>query len=246
MSLAAPACTSDGVDDAATTLPGPSSTGEPGDDGKLFTDADGDLLSGEAEAPPVVVSLDPVVETGVPGIDSDDVFCRAWSRYAGSVQALSVAWFTQAPAQAATLEVAAGSALHAAVDDMAANLPAQIESNGQQLTVDVPGPLLRRADRSAEFLAAAGADAATIDLLGDAWLAAITEFGLDSDDLEIVVPDGAAEPLATAAAEFGAAVPSILEDPTLDTTEFDIFPSLDYIADNCPDQGTLSGNDNVG
>ena len=40
-------------------------------------------------------------------------------------------------------------------------------------------------------------------------------------------------------------VPSILEDPTLDTTEFDISPSLAYIADTCPDRGTLAGNDVV-
>ena len=40
-----------------------------------------------------------------------------------------------------------------------------------------------------------------------------------------------------------AELPSLVEDPTLDTTEFDIGPSLGYITANCPDQGTLAGND---
>lgn len=82
-----------------------------GSDGSLFTDngssdgssdgrSDGDLdddgdenddsdENGDAPAPDatevmVVESRDPGAETGVPGIESDDDFCRARSEYAGS------------------------------------------------------------------------------------------------------------------------------------------------------------------
>jgi hypothetical protein len=191
------------------------------------------------------VTLEPVSETGVPGIDSDDAFCRSWSEYAGSFNALAYAWSAQLPQDAARLEIAAAPAVAAAVAGMSANLPAEIEGNRQALTVDVPGPFLRRAERARQLLVEAGADDAAIAALGDAWIAAITDAGLVTDDLAIVVPDNAAEPLDAAAALFVTELPSVLEDPTLDTTRFDISPSVDYISRTCPDQGTLAGNDNV-
>jgi hypothetical protein len=61
----------------------------------------------------------------------------------------------------------------------------------------------------------------------------------------VAVADGVDTKLSTAVEAFLDDVPSILEDPTLDTTEFDIAPSLDYIFENCPDRGTLAGNDVV-
>jgi hypothetical protein len=204
-----------------------------------------DVFSESGEGPDVGVTFEPVSETGVPGIDSEDAFCRSWSEYAGSFNALTYAWNVQLPADAAALEVAASAAVAAAVAGMSANLPAEIEGNRQALTADVPGPFLRRAERARALLIEAGADDATVAALGDAWIAAITQAGLFADDLAIVVPDNAAEPLSAAAASFVAEFPSVLEDPTLDTTRFDISPSLDYISRTCPDQGTLAGNDNV-
>ena len=69
----------------------------------------------------------------MPGIDSDNAFCRGWSEYAGSVQALSLAWAVQPAEAAATLEVAASDAVSDAVAAMAAALPAEIESNRERL-----------------------------------------------------------------------------------------------------------------
>ncbi len=241
------ACAGDG-DEGGPATTGAPAEGSAAGEGDVFTEVDpGD--SPDATAPntvePVVESIPPVAETGVPGIDSDDAFCRAWSEYAGSVQALSLAWAVQPAAAAATLEIAASDAVAAAVAAMAAELPPEIESNRAALTVDVPGPFLRRAERARAAMVDAGGTDDEIAQLGDAWIAAITASGLDAEDVEVVPPAGVAPKLAAAAEAFVASVPSILEDPTLDTTEFDISPSLDYIFDNCPDRGTLAGNDDI-
>ena len=221
--------------------------GEATDEDELFTERESvTAIDDEGRVvEPVTESLAPVAETGVPGIDSDDEFCRSWSTYAGSVQALSLAWVLQSPSDAARLEVAATAAVTEAVEGMAANLPDVIESNRQALTVDVPGPFLRRAERARELLADAGLSTDQIGALGDAWIDGISEQGIDSETLSIAVPTDAAEALDTATRALTSELPSIVEDPTLDTTAFDISPSLDYIAANCPDQGTLAGNDVV-
>ena len=129
---------------------------------------------------------------------------------------------------------------------MADELPADIEANRDALTADVPGPFLARAARARQALVDAGASDAEIEQLGAAWLAAIAAAGLDAEDVDVAVDDGLEQKLVTAAEAFRADTPSILEDPTLDTTEFDITPSLDYIFENCPDRGTLAGNDVTG
>ena len=72
---------------------------------------------------------------------------------------------------------------------------------------------------------------------------AIAEAGLDAEDVSVIVVAGVEPKLSTAAEAFLGDTPSIIEDPTLDTTEFDLSPSLDYIFENCPDRGTLAGND---
>ena len=97
--------------------------------------------------------------------------------------------------------------------------------------------------RARQALLDAGATDAEIEQLGAAWIEAIAAAGLDVEDVSIVVEDGVEQKLSIAAEAFLADTPSILEDPTLDTTEFDITPSIDYIFDNCPDRGTLAGND---
>ncbi len=254
--LLAACSSSDGVDGAGEPeAPGTGALAG----GDVFTEADGSIggdgsgggvqAGGDDEVgsavETVVESLPAVAETGVPGIESDDGFCRGWSTYAGSVQAISLAWALQAPDDAARLEVAATAALRGAVTQMSDELPDEIESNRQALTVDVPGPFLSRADRARELLAEAGLDDGQIDVLGVAWVAAITEQGLDTDSLTVDVPADSIEALDTASQAFIAELPSVLEDPTLDTTEFDIGPSLEYITANCPDQGTLAGNDEV-
>lgn len=221
---------------------------DPASDEELFTERESVTAFDDEGQPvePVTESLPPVAETGVPGIDSENAFCRSWSRYAGSVQALSLAWALQPPAEAARLEVAATAAITQAVERMADDLPAEIESNRQALTVDVPGPFLRRAERARALLAEAGLGEDQIDTLGAAWIDAITEQGVESESLSIEIPPELDAALDVASQAFAAELPSVVEDPTLDTTAFDIGPSLEYISAECPDQGTLAGNDVVG
>lgn len=244
--LAASACSSGG--DAADSGVASTAAAAPADDdGPLFTEGAGDgLVEFDDEGQPVepvVESLPPVPETGVPGIDSGDDFCRAWSTYAGSVQAISLAWALQPRLDAARLEVAANDAMSAAVLAMIDTLPDELADNAMALTVDVPTPFLARAERARILLADAGLDEGQITALGDAWIVAISEQGIDSDTLAIAVPAETAAALDVAATQFADELPSVIEDPTLDTTAFDISPSLAYISDNCPDQGTLAGND---
>ena len=132
---AACAGTGDGGSPASVDVASESS---PLVDGDVFTEVGADevpSVPGPDEAAPVVESIAPVAETGVPGIDSENAFCRAWSEYAGSVQALSFAWAVQPDLAAATLEVAASDAVSAAVTTMSLELPAEIESNRAALTV---------------------------------------------------------------------------------------------------------------
>lgn len=240
--LAISACASSDID-VAPTDEAPATVVQ--EDEELFTEREAITAVDDEGQPvePVTESLPPVAETGLPGIDSDDAFCRAWSAYAGSVQALSLAWVLQPPEAAAALEVASSAAVIAAVRSMANDLPDEIESNRQELTADVPGPFLRRSERARQLLVDAGLSSAQIDELGAAWIDAITEQGIDTETLRIDVPEAAAGGLEQASQIFVAELPPIVEDPTLDTTAFDIGPSLAYISANCPDQGTLAGND---
>ena len=96
------ACAGDGDE----SVPAPSDVPVTAE-GELFTEVGSDDSPTAAADPdamePVIESIPPVAETGVPGIDCDDAFCRVWSRYAGSVQALSLAWAVQPPVAAVML-----------------------------------------------------------------------------------------------------------------------------------------------
>ncbi len=217
----------------------------PADDGELFTERQGITAVDDDGQPvePVTESLPPVAETGVPGIGSEDAFCRSWSTYAGSVSAIFLTWGLQPAPDAARLEVAASSAVSGAVDSMSDAYPPEIEPNRDVLILEVAGPVLRRSQRAVELLQDAGLSASQIDELGERWVAAITEQGIESETLSIDVPPASAEALESAALAFASELPPTFEDPTLDTTGFDISPTVDYAAANCPDQGTLAGND---
>ncbi len=186
-----------------------------------------------------------VPETGVPGIASGDDFCRAWSEFAGTFQALALASNLAAdPAAARRAEVAAAPAVVAAVGDMDTALPAVLEPERDVLLADLVGPFGRRAERALDELVQAGMSADQTDALGDLWLATLAERGLDDPDITVDAPADV-DPLLTAAvAVFSAEVPPISQDPSLVTAAQ--APSTEqYLSDNCPDQGTLAGNDVV-
>jgi len=186
-----------------------------------------------------------VPETGVPGIESGDDFCRAWSEFAGTFQALALASNLAAdPAVARRAEVAAAPAVVAAVSDMDAALPAVLEPERDVLLEDLVGPFGRRAERALDALVGAGTSAEQADALGDLWLVTLAERGLDDPDITIVAPADVEPVLSAAVAVFSAEVPPISQDPSL-VTGAEAPATEQYLSDNCPDQGTLAGNDVV-
>lgn len=220
-------------------------------DGDVFTDTD-DLgpvpppLPDESEVSGSVLEpIEPVSETGVPGIESDDDFCRSWSEFAGSYQALTFAWVIQGGEAAARLEVLATDVLSSAVVEMGTNLPAALESDRQALTIDLPSPLLRRAERTRELLAQSGVDDTTIEELGNMWLVAVTDAGLESEALSVPIDDDELNGWVTEAALLLLEeLPPISEDPSL-IVDVDISTTENYLFENCPDRGVLAGNDRV-
>lgn len=193
----------------------------------------------------VVDSIEPVVDTGVPGIESDDDFCRAWSEFAGSYQALTFSWAVVGGVESARLELVANDALRSAVVTLGETLPDELEAERQALTVDLTTPILRRADRGREILSEQGVSADANAALGGLWLAAVTEAGTESESLAVPIDDGELDASVDAAAGvFVGELPPITEDPSL-IVDVAIPSTEQYLFDNCPDRGILAGNDNV-
>lgn len=184
-----------------------------------------------------------VPDDGVPGIDSDNAFCRAWGEFAGSFQALVLVSSVGAdPVEAARLEVVASPAVVSAARSLDDTLP---DAGERAMFVDgVIGPFSRRAERATEALATAGLSSAEVAELGELWLDALIVAGVDDPEIAVVVPAGLVGDVDAAVAEFVAVVPSIVDDSSLVTSA--TAPStFGYLADNCPDQGILGGNDAI-
>jgi hypothetical protein len=191
-------------------------------------------------APPAVVP-----DSGVPGLDSTDRFCRAWSEFAGSFQALALASSQATDAHtAARAEVAASVVIIDAVDALGEELPAELESERNALTVGLVGPMARRARTAFEELQSTGADSDQVRTLGAAWLTALTTTGLDEPNISVTVDADLDDLLDLAAATFAETVPPIANDPSL-ITDAATPSTFEYLSANCPDQGVLAGNDVV-
>ncbi|HYN32631.1 MAG TPA: hypothetical protein VES40_08405 [Ilumatobacteraceae bacterium] len=186
-----------------------------------------------------------VPDEPVPGLDSDDPFCRAWSEFAGSFQALALASSVGAdPANAIRLEVAAAGAVVGAVSDLDASLPAEVDDERDAFIVGLLGPFANRARMATEALIAAGLAEEQVEELGDLWLATVAGTGSQDPDLALVVPLDYQPAFDDAIAAFSANVEPISDDPSL-VTDADAPQTLAYIARTCPDQGTLAGTDNI-
>ena len=186
-----------------------------------------------------------VPDDGVPGIDSDNAFCRAWGEFAGSFQALVlVSSVSTDPVEAARLEVVASPAVVSAARSLDDAFPDVVAGERVAFVDGVIGPFSRRAERASEALATAGLSGAEVAELGELWLDALTAAGVDDPDIAVVVPARLVGDVEVAVAEFVAAVPSIVDDPSL-VTAADAPATFGYLADNCPDQGILGGNDAI-
>lgn len=222
---------SDGAPPA--TAVGPESTGP-----ALVVDATTSTISADPDPAP---EIQVVPETGVPGIDSDDLFCRSWSQMAGSVQALGLASAVGDPDNAMRSEVIASPAVLSAWTAIGRELPVALESERDVLLDDFFGPFARRAGAAAEQLGSAGIRDSSA--LADAWLRQLADAGVDDPDLVVELPDVVDESTLDAAVDaFSAAVPAIIDDPSL-ITDASIPLTEAYLVANCPDGGVLAGND---
>ncbi len=249
MALAAVACTDDGgagsaggsvggsVGDKVTTTP--SAPTEPTSAELATTSV---APSTEVAVVASTVAIVPVPDDGVPGIDSDDPFCRSWSEFAGSFQALAGASAAGAESGAARLEVVASAAVSSAAQTMADEFPAPIAFEREVFVNDVIGPFARRADRASDELRAVGLSPAEIELLGDVWLGALADAGVDDPEIDVAVPDDLIDAVLAAVEEFS--VPAIVEDPSL-VNQASAPATFEFLATNCPDQGILGGNDAI-
>lgn len=209
-------------------------------------DDDGPVVAAPGSTTTTTTSTIPLVsDTGVPGIDSDDVFCRSWSQFAGSFRAIGLVSAIRDVDAGLRLEVIASDSVVAAIAGMGTALPAELEAERDTLVSEFAGPFGRRALKASEALAAAGLGDDGVELLTDVWLATLADVGIDDPSLDIDIPEGVDIAVVDAATTaFAATTPAIGDDPSL--TTFTEIPLTDaYTLANCPDAGTLSGNDDL-
>jgi len=218
---------------AAPVLPG-GSIGSPETVTSPAASSDAD-----AGAQPSVVS-----ETGVPGLDSDDPFCAAWSRFGGSYQVVaSYAGFGGGDdAAVAAVEVAAAPSVADAYADLSANWPDELVGELDLALDEAFGPFAQRLAVGRGALTDAGATGDDLAAIDAAWLATLA--ARDPDD-----PVPAIDLGESLQALVDAAVPGYLdaagtwrEDDSL-VTEIEIPATNAYLSATCPDQGTLTGQE---
>jgi hypothetical protein len=187
-------------------------------------------------------SLPAVPETGVPGLDSQEVVCRAWSRFAGSFQMVSVAaaFGSGDPVEVAALEVIAAPTVTAAYDELVANWPDELAPETEAAASSFFGPFARRAQQALAALQDAGADPADLAAIAAAWEDALARRDPAEPDVEVALPEGLATLVDAAAEVVAAELPPIPQDPDL-VVEVDVPLTEAYLAERCPDQGTLGG-----
>lgn len=195
--------------------------------------------TGEPTAPPGPPPTAPPPETGVPGLDSDDAFCAAWSRFAGSFQVVAIASSFAAPGEASRLEVAASGTVASAHAEMMSRWPAELAAEHDAMLIEAFGGFAARAERAASYLSPD-----VVGAVDAAWLDALARRNPDEALLDVQLDGRAAAALAAAADAFGAEVVPVNADPTLVS---DVATPLTdaYLAEHCPDEGLLAGSDVV-
>lgn len=197
--------------------------------------------SSQIDAPATTFTVVEVPETGVPGLDSPDTFCSAWSRFGGSWQVIQVAAnFAPDPSIVPAMEVVAAPVVVRAYDAMFAAWPDELDAERDAVADGFFGPLARRAEVARGALVAAGASDADLDVIAAAWEAALAVRRPDEPVVRPELPDELWALVDGAAADFDARLVGFVADPSmLITVET---PATDaYLATACPDQGALTG-----
>ncbi len=167
----------------------------------------------------------------------------AWSEFAGSFQALAFA-SALGESSAVQREVIAAPAVVDAVRTLDAAFPEAIAAERELFVESVVGPFGRRSARAVDELRAAGLDDDDLSQLGEVWLLALGATGPDDPEIAVDVPVALVAAVDSATAAFAGDVPPIDSDPSL-ITDAGAPATLSYLADQCPDQGILAGNDAI-
>lgn len=247
---------SDGADapapSASPSVTGSSGTEPTGSDDTAAGATDPDPTDTEPSVPttPAASTQPPTTPvppppTGVPGIDSDDAFCRDYARVLGTSTLLGIAAAFQAQSaeEILRLEVIAAPAVLAAAESLPDEVPPAAAADSDTLLTDVVDPLTRRSRVIDAALVEAGLDGAGRTALIDAWdgvLAtddpvdpAIEEPGLD--------PELSAQVDAAVAALATALVP-YLEDPSVAGAPAQTPLVQAYVQSACPEILGLLGD----
>ncbi len=183
----------------------------------------------------------------IPGLDSEDRFCRAWSRFTGTFQVLSVpaafgliddAELLRRELVSAGTTVQSGNELIDAVAEL-------VESELGVVAELLVGPYSARATDALDALADVGASRDDLEALDTAWLSALESYDWAELELELTLGDDRVDLVERAAQLFGAQRPGWFEDTALDVEEFSIPLTVEYATTNCPDEGVLAGVDGV-
>jgi hypothetical protein len=182
-----------------------------------------------------------VPETGVPALAADEAFCAAGSRFGGSSQVIAVtAAFGAGPSE--SLEAAASITVTAASGERGEHWPAEIGDERETALDGALGPFARRLAVASDALADAGATDADRAALDTAWVAALAARDPEDPVLELDLSPELQELVETAAVSYLDEVGSWATDETL-ANNVEIPATNQYLADNCPDQGTLAGQE---
>ncbi|MAT06476.1 MAG: hypothetical protein CL424_15670 [Acidimicrobiaceae bacterium] len=220
----------------------PTGTATASADGGATDDSEGS----EAVVTEVTAGGDSIVvdETGVPGLDDDDVFCRSWSRFGGSFQVVAVnaAFGASDDLRFATLEVVAAPTTASAYAEMSQAWPDDLADESDAALDDVYGPFARRLAAARTALVDAGATPADLEAIDTAWLEALATRRPDDPEVVIDLSDELWALVDEATPAYLDEVGPWVDDDSL-VTATDIPETNAYLADNCPDQGVLAGQE---
>ncbi len=187
-----------------TTIGGPERSDA--DSGRDTTTATSTTITTVTTEPPssstvvAAPTIATVPEGGVPGIDSADAFCRSWSEFAGSFQALALASAVDPdPVAGARLEVVASPAVDRAAAALSESFPGEIADERPVFLDGVVGPFAGRSSLAGEELLTAGFTFDERNELVVLWLEALVA---EQPVVAVTVPDELDDVVDAAAATF--------------------------------------------
>lgn len=180
--------------------------------------------------------------TGVPGLDSADAFCAAWSRFGGTWQVSLAAGAFVGGDESTRLEVIAAPVVGEAYTAIFAAWPSELAAEQDVVADAYFGAFQRRSIDALAALERAGAEPAQLDALADLWVAALGSRDPSNPVLDVALPDDLAALVEAAAADFGSQRTALVDDPSMVITASTPLTD-DYLATACPDQGAITGSD---